>query len=561
MKEGLEEFLRRIEEKPTNETLIDRFVSLVLEEEILDRVLYLKKLVGLLLNPNPYVALKIAALELQEARKEKLNKEYEIGALKDVESCFLKLDKLDNAQLVREEIGKLTAEHSRFPIRAQVPATDGDSSPEPVDRKAKLHFRLPQGLEGNDEPTSMGVPAEEEQERGESRPPIPEDQEARRSALQISAIGVGPNILDGQKAEEPGQRLRKVASLFESSEGAGYGAEDTGPSVPEPETQLVPSPKHKDDETSPSLSGSLYAESQQLHFPEQTQNLSLDNRYKTALAKPHEVLREVKPEAKALKPKPGAPRHEERMFGGPYGEDDTGFRETLPVFPSAESDPTEILGSPGIQPLVSSPAKPLPPTPPLDVSLKAELPASLQQAGSSERRWDIFRERLILSSGLQIDKRLLQEFLQKLTGYELNSDSYRRVMALLLDLMQTPLTPRLQRRVLEWMFEELEPKIMQQLWGTLRLQEDGPQFFRQYMLELLSEQQCRRAFHVLRDVAVPGLSLDWARVSYALLPSLWGPLGLREWFWAESEGPEAFAERMRKREELNPSAHLWLGVA
>lgn len=106
MKDGLEEFLKRIEAKPTNETLIDRFMTLVLEVDGVDRILYLKKLVGLLLNSNPYIALKAAYVELQEARKEKLSHEYEVGALKDVESCFMKLGRSDNAALVREEINK-----------------------------------------------------------------------------------------------------------------------------------------------------------------------------------------------------------------------------------------------------------------------------------------------------------------------------------------------------------------------------------------------------------------------------------------------------------------------
>src|SRR5688572_19337724 len=109
MKNGLEEFLKRIEEKPANETLIDRFVSLVLELESLDRIFYLKKLVALLLNANPYSALKAAALELQEARKENMHREYELGALKDVESCFIKLEKLENVKLIREEITKLSS--------------------------------------------------------------------------------------------------------------------------------------------------------------------------------------------------------------------------------------------------------------------------------------------------------------------------------------------------------------------------------------------------------------------------------------------------------------------
>ncbi|RYZ55973.1 MAG: hypothetical protein EOP07_13170, partial [Proteobacteria bacterium] len=114
MKSGLEEFLKRIEAKPTNETLIDRFMTLVLEEDGVDRILYLKSLVGLLLKSNPYAALKAAYVELQEARKEKLSNEYEIGALKDVESCFLNLGKNDNAALVREEITKLSSENTQI---------------------------------------------------------------------------------------------------------------------------------------------------------------------------------------------------------------------------------------------------------------------------------------------------------------------------------------------------------------------------------------------------------------------------------------------------------------
>jgi hypothetical protein len=137
MKSGLEEFLKRIEAKPTNETLIDRFMTLVLEEDGVERILYLKSLVGLLLKSNPYAALKAAYVELQEARKEKLSNEYEIGALKDVESCFLNLGKNDNAALVREEITKLSSENTQIqaiqkPLSAPRSRPSNDPSEFPV---------------------------------------------------------------------------------------------------------------------------------------------------------------------------------------------------------------------------------------------------------------------------------------------------------------------------------------------------------------------------------------------------------------------------------------------
>jgi hypothetical protein len=184
MKEGLEEFLKRIEAKPTNETLIDRFVTLVLEEDVLERILYLKKLVGLLLTPNPYAALKAAALELQEARKEKLTKEYEVGALKDVESCFLKLEKMENAALVRDEINKLQSDMARENTLTRgrtPPPTLPQSEPEeeeaPVDvplpvRQARVHFRLP-SPEVDDEMQDDERTAQHRPADAESMPPSP----------------------------------------------------------------------------------------------------------------------------------------------------------------------------------------------------------------------------------------------------------------------------------------------------------------------------------------------------------------------------------------------------
>lgn len=154
MKTGLEEFLKRIEAKPTNETLIDRFMTLVLEEDGVERILYLKSLVGLLLKSNPYAALKAAYVELQEARKEKLNREYEVGALKDVESCFINLGKTDNAALVREEIAKLQSDSP--PIQASTKPAAAKPSQKPIHGS----FEFPLLPVDEDGPSSYGTTPE-----------------------------------------------------------------------------------------------------------------------------------------------------------------------------------------------------------------------------------------------------------------------------------------------------------------------------------------------------------------------------------------------------------------
>lgn len=235
MKEGLEEFLKRIEAKPTNETLIDRFVTLVLEEDVLERILYLKKLVGLLLTPNPYAALKAAALELQEARKEKLTKEYEIGALKDVESCFLKLEKMDNAALVRDEINKLqsdmvresTITRGRTPPpsipQAEPEEPAGGDVPLPV-RQARVHFRLPSS-EVEEEAQDDERTAQHRPDEAESLPPSPPPRSAQKS--------VPPT-----KAESSGAAPQAPAAVDFSADMFGYAPKRKGPS-PDPASSFT----------------------------------------------------------------------------------------------------------------------------------------------------------------------------------------------------------------------------------------------------------------------------------------------------------------------------------
>lgn len=155
MKSGLEEFLKRIEAKPTNETLIDRFMTLVLEEEGVDRILGLKSLVGLLITNNPYAALKAAYVELQEARKEKLHHEYEIGALKDVESCFLTLGKAENAAIIREEISKLQSDFAKAKGIASAKAA---ASPMPSVPPAAQSLPSPTALPRKESPLEKGLP-------------------------------------------------------------------------------------------------------------------------------------------------------------------------------------------------------------------------------------------------------------------------------------------------------------------------------------------------------------------------------------------------------------------
>ncbi len=548
MKEGLEEFLRRIEEKPTNETLIDRFVSLVLEEDILDRVLYLKKLVGLLLNLNPYVALKIAALELQEARKERLNKEYEIGALKDVESCFLKLDKSDNAQLVREEISKLMIENSRVQVRHSPEQDISPNAQDPmVDRKAKLHFRLPQN--SAEEETAIGeVQPEFPQEK---RPPVPADsQEGRRSALQISAIGVGPNLLDSKRPDEK-QKLRNAASLFDKNDSFSQVDEDD---VGQATIML-------DDLEEPQrLSGNIIAESQQLHFPEQTQNLSMTNRYKTALAKPMDALR-----AQAPAPMPQKP-NEERAFGNPYGDEETGLRETRPLFPQQDNDPTAILDAlttpaaavpveakaSGRPKSVPSPAQEPPAKP--SQALPDQLPSAV--SSSREQRWEMLRDRLLLASGIQIDRKLAQEYLQKQLGLEPASEGFRRVTNILQEASTGPFSQQLKHRINVWLFEDMDPRVLHQIWIGMRMEADAPLFLEAYISELCQGHEYRRAFHVIRDLATQGMSMEWAKTSYNCLVSIWDKLPVRSWYWSEVEGLEALREKIRRREDIPASSVL-----
>ncbi len=197
MKSGLEEFLKRIEAKPTNETLIDRFMTLALEEEGVDRILYLKKLVGLLLKSNPYAALKAAYVELQEARKEKLTTEYEVGALKDVESCFINLGRTENAALVREEINKLASGTIADPANrpAKPSAAPARSAPRPASKPgAPVKDPVPLDFGENNEPTHSAPSPEAQQALENARDPArPMKTQEPSPGLEIKPIPSFPS--------------------------------------------------------------------------------------------------------------------------------------------------------------------------------------------------------------------------------------------------------------------------------------------------------------------------------------------------------------------------------
>lgn len=106
MAKGLESFLKRIRQDPTNETYVRRFLNLLEEEKPADRLKFYQKLFDFLINFKPREALKICYLELKISRMLE-DLQLEVEALARVERCFVALERTGKAEVVRNEMEKL----------------------------------------------------------------------------------------------------------------------------------------------------------------------------------------------------------------------------------------------------------------------------------------------------------------------------------------------------------------------------------------------------------------------------------------------------------------------
>jgi|GEM_PF-4425954 len=107
MATGLNDFLKHIKSNPQNDTLIDRFMALLVELDAKARKPYLEKLFTLLESSNPHGTLRAAYFNLQVARSEAPGTALEMEAMHWVERAFILLGKTHHASLVKEEIERL----------------------------------------------------------------------------------------------------------------------------------------------------------------------------------------------------------------------------------------------------------------------------------------------------------------------------------------------------------------------------------------------------------------------------------------------------------------------
>ncbi len=685
MKDGLEEFLKRIEQKPTNETLIDRFVTLVLEEEILERIFYLKKMVGLLLNSNPYAALKAAALELQEARKENMTREYELGALKDVESCFLKLDKQENVQFIREEINKLSQEATKtiakaapprrevvlpksIPIQEEVRAPKPSEPPTPRAKKApepvadveqfpisddqdesapirttkmsrpppslveeysfndslsqpmessRTHTKASQGFDAslssfepqtehnlNYAPSHVRK-SEPEQERTRfDMQPAPDDtngdlayerqSEPKQAPLEFDADEEeSTKILHGEEVE-----AAFTAAESESNTSASFPSE-TSFDPHEPLAQLdlytlssrtrknsvpleelpVPKPKSASAETrSPEIA---------MPKPQRASGKTLSGIMGGSSSNPA-VTAGPEPTA-AMAPLPSAPGAVNFKTASPTVAPDPAYAPLASPSdfnsPQVEDDLIYKKGqeSSGAKPMISEPETiGTGPVVSEHVNVFANLssPAALASASPSPLAAShLDRQLHVLSGGGQSEEMdaeamalpwdqlsagikmlcagpVTSDWVAARLGGRANEKRQQQGLDVLSKFIGAADSVKYRAKLMAWIFEELEAESIHELWTLLHMNESAPHFFTFYIGLLIDEQQYRRALNVIHLVLQPDLEHSWYRKSYSLLSGIWERLGLKAWYWQDSEGSEAFCRRLHRREDLLPLAMM-----
>ncbi|SME97361.1 hypothetical protein [Pseudobacteriovorax antillogorgiicola] len=177
MAKGLEAFLKKIAGSPTNDTYIDRFLSLLIDEPSQKRMGYYLRMGTILVKSNPMIALKVSYMALQEARAMSNGHSQEIQVLEVVKACFTALGRDGKAELIGHEMEKLRAKHSEWVklnrekkkqslvrrVPSQKPAIPQvkDKSavkPEARDAKRRIHFPKQAGSQDFSGVYRPGVP-------------------------------------------------------------------------------------------------------------------------------------------------------------------------------------------------------------------------------------------------------------------------------------------------------------------------------------------------------------------------------------------------------------------
>lgn len=592
MREGLEEFLKRIEEKPTNETLIDRFMTLMMEEDTFNRIFYLKKLVALLLNSNPYYALKAAALELQEARKDGSNREYELAALRDVESSFLKLGKTENAQLISDEIAKLMATlekakparktEIRLPNRPNAtqlsrplesvrapeesPAWEEAEAPPPA-------AKPPRSLELEDlDYTPRSTAAEDELDILKSTSYIPQLPDAKRGMDPDDDDDAGL-FYDPKQISEAELPQRKQAPPARAEPFEAPAPLPLSPPLPL-QKQIVPEDlanfaSEGEKETGPFKQENTPFEAEDaalFAFPgaaaspgsgverefsesddERTEMLSIEEKLAEAQAKEAVAPTVVPLYAPVAPAAPAMPAASSKPLPPPAAPQMT---MPPPAAPLQTMPPPIVLPQPTARTSFALDG-------PLDEPLEQVFASTWDRAEKEEQgaaaRFSQLAQQL--TAHLKIEP--LPELLKALSGRTpLRREELARAQYVLRQWLRNPGVLAAEEALLDWLFEGLDGTATLQFFRRLQLESEAAYFFGFYLEKLEKAEEHRRALSVIRLRLHAEMGSAWFEQTYPVLQRIWDRLYLEPWAWSPEEGGQAFCARLAGRENPLPAAVL-----
>jgi hypothetical protein len=164
-------------------------------------------------------------------------------------------------------------------------------------------------------------------------------------------------------------------------------------------------------------------------------------------------------------------------------------------------------------------------------------------------KWTIVQERLKLFSGLQIGRSHAVDFVKRLLNAKSETPVVLKTLNLLLQFVEAKLDKTLCTKMAAWLFEELKPSAMHQLWDSLNLKDEGLELFLDYISDLEKSNQHRRSLSIMHDILRFELHMNWYIESYPHLMHAWEKLGLDGWIWLEEEGAVVFCDRLARRED------------
>ncbi len=545
MSKGLESFLEKIKSSPENQTYVDRFLALLIDEPSQSRLVLLYRLGALIVNAQPLSALRVAYMALKEARAIKRPLD-EIEVLKLVEASFLSLGKRDKAEVVTRE-RRILEIRIADAVKAEEGSVDSKETAKlpgapPTPQRAKVRIHVPEAQQRDQGPSShklgpnvLKVPKILPRKQFDDIPVLTRIADYHETPPLDLAVTPSEKQFKAEDSDLPKSSANKQKRAFQDPEkNLATSIEDKAREVFKRLRKQAASP----------VNSSLNFDASQVEGTSKINKSQLPPKRGKSLS---DILQKSQ-EPKSRKPDPDAMGDTGLQNRGPN-------REAVAERKMEEGRHKHKQG-------FASPQQPKQDQHGATPKSRPPQPASLDLGTSQEAHpkvgdfWNSWIDQILSEPQNTLEDKL-DAFWVKMN---ITLDhSQRRYFTHCFKQWQQQQTYETFFAMIAFYFENFSFTVQEYLLNRLKIKSYHGHAWSDYLVGLEHLGRPRHALNMIIKGTEPSSSLELAQISYAHLKSIWEKLSYVGFDWEITEGSQMFWKRLQMRPSPKASAVVCTG--